>query len=86
MTQLVEALHTLGLDAEIDLAGRWARFPGERCPIYVVEAARGCYYTWCDRPGERMVQFYTNPVEAIRAGLGRAGRAGPEAGGPSDSG
>lgn len=71
MTQLVEALRALDLDAELDLVGRWARFRGEQGQVYVVEAATGCYYTWCDRLGERAVQFYADPVEAIRAGLGR---------------
>ncbi len=38
----------------------------------MVEAAQGSYYTWCDGRGERAVQFYNDPAEAIRAGLGRA--------------
>jgi len=72
MTRLVEAVHALGLDAEADLGGHWVRLQGERALVYVVEAAQGSYYTWCDGPGERTVQFYGGPAEAIRAGLGRA--------------
>jgi hypothetical protein len=86
MTQLVEALRALGLDAELDLAGHWARFRGEQCQVYVVEAATGCYYTWCDRPGERAVQFYTDPTDAVRAGLGRAGHEGAGADSAPDGG
>ena len=77
MTRLVETVRALGLDAEVDLGGSWVRLRGERALVYVVEAAQGSYYTWCDGPGERTVQFYLDPAEAIRAGLGRAtGRTG----------
>ena len=72
MTRLVKAIRALGLDAEVDLGGSWVRLQGERALVYVVEAAQGSYYTWCDGPGERAVQFYGAPAEAIRAGLGRA--------------
>ncbi len=72
MTRLVEAVHALGLDAEVDLGGRLVRLQGAHALVYVVEAAQGSYYTWCDGPGERAVQFYSAPAEAIRAGLGRA--------------
>ena len=72
MTRLVEALRSLGLAGEISLAGRWLKLPGERCPVYVVEATGGGYYTWCDDPDARAVQSYLSPTEAIRAGLQRA--------------
>jgi len=63
----------LAPDAEITLGGRWAKLQGERCQVYVVEAAaRGGYFTWCDDPAERAVEFYRSPTEAIQAGLRRA--------------
>lgn len=79
MTRLAEALQALGLEGEIDLAGRWVKVGGDRCSVYVYEAAwDGSYYTWCDDPGDRTVEFYPDAAEAIRAGLRRAGgRAGP---------
>lgn len=78
MTQLVDALVMLGLTGEITHAGRWARLDGECCPVYVVEASwdRG-YFTWCGTPEGRVVEFYRDPTEAIRAGLGRAARPAP---------
>jgi hypothetical protein len=73
MTPLVEALDALGLNGEIELAGRWVRLAGERCAVYIVEAAWGTgYYTWCDDERERAVQLYRDPATAIRAGLARA--------------
>ena len=86
MTRLVEALRALGLDAEVDLAGHWARLRGERYRVYVVEAAPGCYYTWCAGPGERVVRFYADPIEAVRVGLGRAVRGEQDAGADRDTG
>ena len=75
MTRLIEALEPLGLDGEIALGGRWVKIQGERCAVYVVEAAWGAgYYTWCDDPEERAVQFYADPAAAILAGLRRAAR------------
>jgi hypothetical protein len=77
MTRLVQAVRELGIDGEIALAGRWVKLQGERCPVYVVEAARsGNYYTWCDNPQERAVEHYRDPREAIRAGLRRAATGG----------
>ena len=73
MTRLLEALEALGLEGEVIHSGRWLKLPGERCPVYVVEAAWGAgYYTWCGAPEERSVEFYPDPTEAIRAGLRRA--------------
>ena len=73
MTQLVEALHALGLDAELAPSGRWAKFQGERCAVYVTASARGtAYYTWCDDPSARSVEAYRDAVAAIQAGLRRA--------------
>jgi hypothetical protein len=73
MTQLVDALHTLGLQGEIALDGRWVMVQGERCAVYVTEIAwgGGCY-TWCDDPRARTVEFYRDPLDAIQAGLRRA--------------
>ena len=73
MTQLVDALHTLGLQGEIALDGRWLMGKGERGAVYVTEVAwgGGCY-TWCDDPHDRDVEFYPDPLDAIRAGLRRA--------------
>jgi hypothetical protein len=81
MMRLVEALQTLGLQGEVSLGGRWVMLRGERCAVYVVEAAWGThYYTWCDDPAERAVQSFPDPVQAIQAGLQRAsGLPGAEA-------
>ncbi len=73
MTALVEALRQLGLESEVSLSGRWASFEGNRCTVYVAEAASGGYYTWCAEPAARTVQFHHSPTEAIQAGLQRAG-------------
>ena len=75
MTRLVEALLSSGIDGEIALGGRWVKLQGVRCAVYVVEAAWGAgYYTWCDDPEERTVQFYADPAGAVEAGLRRAAR------------
>ena len=74
VTTLVDAVRSLDLDAEIILAGRWVRFQGEACPVYVIEAATGGYYTWCDDDRERAVEFYRDPTVAIQTGLQRARR------------
>ncbi len=52
----------LSIDGEITLGGRWLTLHGNRCPVYVVQAATGEYFTWRD------------PREAIVAGLQRAAR------------
>lgn len=73
MTRLVDALHALGLEGEVSLSDRWAKLQGERCWFYVAEGAWGSgYYTWCDDPQARSIEFYLDPVEAIQAGLRRA--------------
>jgi hypothetical protein len=73
MSRLEEVLGTLGLTAETSLDGRWIKLRGARCAVYVVEAAWGTgYYTWCDDPCDRTVEFYRDPHVAIRAGLRRA--------------
>ncbi len=72
MTALVNALRALGLQAEVSLAGRWLRLDGERCAVFVVEAARGGYYTWCQDPAGGAVQYHLNPIEAISTGMDRA--------------
>ncbi len=81
MTRLAEALQALGLEGEVDLAGRWVKVGEDRCPVYVYEAARGGgYYAWCGCPEARTVQFYRDATEAIQAGLHRAaGRTTVEA-------
>ncbi len=76
MTQLVDALNELGLEGEYSLEGRMVKLQGERCAVYVVEAGWGMsYYTWCDDPQGRAVEYYSDPVAAIRAGLQRATRS-----------
>jgi hypothetical protein len=78
MTLLVDALETLGLTGEITHTGHWVCLPGERCPVYVVEVSRdGGYFSWCGAPDASVVEFYRDPVAAIRAGLGRAARRAP---------
>lgn len=73
MTRLVEVLQHMNLQADIDLAGRWARLQGQHCVVYVVELAWGAgYYTWCDHPCARTVESYSDPLVAIQAGLRRA--------------
>ena len=73
MTRLVEALHHMGLDGEQSLNGRLVKLQGERCVIYIVEAAWGTrYYTWCDDSLGRAVQAYADPLTAIQVGLRRA--------------
>ncbi len=73
--RLVEALHELQLHGDVQLSGRWIKLDGERCTVYVVEAAWGTgYYTWCDDPLDRKVEVFRDPVEAIRAGLRRAAK------------
>ena len=73
MTTLVEALHTLGLEGEIMLSGRWVKIRGAQCSVYVAEIAWNKQYcTWCDDPQERALEFYNDPLEAIQAGLRRA--------------
>ena len=75
MTQLVEALRVLGLEGELSLSDRWARLEGQLCWVYVAEAPWGSgYYTWCDDPEVRSVEFYRDATEAIEAGLRRAAR------------
>jgi hypothetical protein len=49
MTRLVAALQALGLDGEINLAGRWMKLQGKQCAMYVVEAAWGDgYFASCE--------------------------------------
>lgn len=75
MTELVNALRALGLEGEIASSGQWLTFEGELCTVYVVEATHGnAYYTWCDSPTARTVEFYADATAAIRAGLRRAAR------------
>ena len=75
MTQLVEALRVLGLEGELSLSDRWAKLQGQQCSVYVVEAPWGSgYYTWCDDPEVRSVEFYRDATEAIEAGLRRAAK------------
>ena len=71
--RLIDALDHLGLDAEILMNGKWARIEGERCPIHVVEMSRHRgFFTWCDDPAERSVEYYESPLDAILSGLRRA--------------
>jgi hypothetical protein len=73
MTKLVEALQALGLAGEIMLSGRWVKIRGKHCSVYVAETAWNKQYcTWCDHPQLRSIKFYSDPTEAIQAGLRRA--------------
>ncbi len=73
MTRLEDALLTQGLEGRFELSGRWATLRGERCAVFVVEAANGeGYYTWCDDPARRAVEFYPEPAQAIHEGMRRA--------------
>ena len=73
MTRLVDALAVLDLGGEVSLSGRWVKLQGELCPAYVVEASAGTqYYTWCDDPGPRSIEFYHDATAAIRAALRNA--------------
>ncbi len=73
MTRLLEALQALGLEGEHSLSGRWVKLQGERCSVFIVEAAWGNhFYTWCSNSQERVIMFYGDPVEAIQAGLRQA--------------
>jgi hypothetical protein len=75
MTRLVDALKKLGLTADVELDGRWIRLNGERGAVFVTASTWGdSYYTWCDLSDERAVRRFNDPVEAIEAGLKRAGR------------
>lgn len=69
MMQLVEALHILGRQGEIDLTGRCVKLAGERCTVYVAELAREAgYCTWCDRAEPQSVEVYPDPIMAIYMG------------------
>lgn len=75
MTRLVAALHTLGLNGEVAPGDRWAKLQGERCCVFVVEVSwDGGFYSWCDDPQARSVEFFLDPVEAIQAGMSRAAK------------
>ncbi|HBY97361.1 MAG: hypothetical protein M5U01_38365 [Ardenticatenaceae bacterium] len=81
MPRLIEALRALGLEGEIASSGRWVKLQGERGWVYVVEAPwESGYYSWCDAPAERAVEFYRDAAEAIRAGLRRGAAHVAEAG------
>ena len=73
MTRFMKALQALGLEGDISLSGRWLKLRGERCSVYVAEAAWDAgYYAWCDDREERAVEHYLDPAEAIQASLKRA--------------
>lgn len=70
---LVDAIRYLGIEAELLMDGKWARLDGERFTVYVVELSRHPgFFTWCDDPAERAVEYYPDPVDAILSGLRRA--------------
>jgi len=72
---LVDTLNQMGLDAEVAMDGKWVRIQGERCSVYVVELSRRQgFFTWCDAPDERTVEYHREPVDAITSGLRRAER------------
>ena len=73
MTQLVEALKALGLNGQVELGGRWVALDGQRCKVYIVEERWGnAYFAWCDEPQNRTVEYYSDPITAIKRGLERA--------------
>lgn len=79
--RLVDALKELRLDAEMAMEGRWVQIQGERCSVYVVEMARRRgFFTWCDDPDERAVEYHSDPFDAIHSGLRRAARKKAEGG------
>lgn len=74
-TRLERALADMGIVAEIETDGRWARFRGESCDVYVVETSHGRrFLTWCDCLDETRVESLADPDDAIRTGLRRARR------------
>ncbi len=78
MSRLVNALQSLGLQATVELGGRWVMLHGERCRVYVVQGPRSDgFYTWCDAADARSVKFFRDPIEAIQAGLHRAAQPEP---------
>lgn len=80
VTSLVDALRYLDIDAEVLMNGKWARLDGEHFAVYVVEMShyRG-FFTWCDDPAERSVEYYSDPLDAILSGLRRANQPDGEA-------
>ena len=50
-------------------AGCWGK-----CRGHVSWLEKPVSYIWCDAPGERTIEPYLDPAEAIRAGLRRAAR------------
>jgi hypothetical protein len=74
---LVDALHQMGLEAEVAMDGKWVQIEGERCSVYVVELSRKRgFFTWCNDPDERAVEYHSDPFDAIHSGLRRAARKG----------
>lgn len=59
--------------------GKWARLDGAHCTFYVVELShsRG-YFSWCDHPCERIVEYHAELVAAVRSGLRRAAEPGQD--------
>jgi len=74
VTLLTEAVREFGLEAETSPHGRWVRFRGAHCTVYVLESLwGGDYYMWCDQGVERKTELYRDPLEAIQAGIQRSG-------------
>ena len=73
MTRLAEMIDSLKIHGKVELGGRWAQLNGEHCSVYIVEDSLGIsYFVWCGPPGDRTVEHYRDPHEAIRAGLERS--------------
>jgi hypothetical protein len=52
------------------------RFRGAQRTIYVLKALWGDdYYMWCEPPVTPATELYRDPLEAVEAGLSRAGAA-----------
>ncbi len=75
MTQLVNAMHALSLDGEIDDEGRWIRLLRERGVVHILTTADDdAYYVWFDAPDEQVVAHHDDPGVAILEGLRRSAR------------
>jgi hypothetical protein len=69
MTRLLDVMHAWGLKGETSRSGRWVRFHSERGDAYVVEAAWGGYYSFCDEQAEKQPDLYRDPETALQASL-----------------
>ncbi|MBI3978540.1 MAG: hypothetical protein HY331_10180 [Chloroflexi bacterium] len=74
MSRLIQAMQRIGVPFEVAESGRWVRFEGETCTVYVVEGGPDHHFlTWCERWDDRRVERYLTAEEAIVAGVRRSG-------------